>query len=137
MAKLKHALTLTCVIYTVIISAMFALGWVLSDSASLLVPTPSKALLMLAFSAVLGFASLILKKDKTGAALTVLHYVICLAAFAVTVVVAKVPLTGSVPVVGLILFTIIYATVMLIRAVVYRRRVKNTVIPEEYTSVFK
>ena len=82
MSKLKHALTLTCVIYTVIISAMFALGWVLSDSASLLVPTPSKALLMLAFSAVLGFASLILKKDKTGLVLTVLHYVICLAAFA-------------------------------------------------------
>lgn len=137
MAKLRHALTLMCVIYTVIISAMFALGWALSDSASLFVPTPSKALLMLLFSAILGFSSLILKKDKTGAALTLLHYVVCLAAFAVTVVLAGIPLTGSVPAIGLILFTVIYAVVMAVRAIACRRKAKNIDTPEEYTSVFK
>lgn len=137
MAKLKHALTLMCVIYTVIISAMFALGWALSDSASLFVPTPSKALLMLLFSSVLGFASLILKKDKTGAALTLLHYVVCLAAFAVTVVIAGVPLTGSTPVIGILLFTVVYAVVMAVRAIACRRRAKKIDTPEKYTSVFK
>ena len=45
--KIKKALTLSCVIYTVIISVMFAIGWILSDAASLMVPTPSKALYIL------------------------------------------------------------------------------------------
>lgn len=138
MDKIKRALTLMCVIYTVIISGMFLVGWSLSDSASLFVPTPSKALLMLLFSAILGFASLILRKEKTGATRTMIHYAICLAAFVVTVIIGGgVPLTGATPVIAGLLFTVVYAVIMAVRAVICRRSVKKTEQPEVYTSVFK
>ena len=60
---------------------MYIIGLLMSESEIVLVPTPSKALLILVFSAVLGFASLILKYKHTGAVRTLIHYFISAVAF--------------------------------------------------------
>lgn len=139
-AKIKKALTLACVIYTVIISVMFAIGWLISDAATLMVPTPSKALCILAFSVVVGFASLILKNKGTGVLRFLLHYAVCLAAYVIAFVIGGgVSLTGSAPIIAVLLFTVVYFVVMILRAVFCRDRggKTNDVQSEEYTSVFK
>ena len=137
LTKIKKALSLMCVIYTIIISVMFALGMLLSDSAGLLVPTPSKALLFLLFSAILGFASLILKDSGTGVLRILAHYVLCTVAFILAFVVGgNFPVTGGTSIVAVILFTVFYAVIMIIRAIVCRVKAKKTEKTEEYTSVF-
>lgn len=137
-AKLKHSLTLMCVIYTVIISGMFLCGFILSDSASLLVPTPSKALMMLLFSAFLGVSSLILSKEGTGVARTLLHYISCLVSFVLTVILGcRVNLAGAGPMIAVIGFTAVYAVVMIVRGIILRRKSKKIEIQQEYTAVFK
>lgn len=136
--KIKRTLTLMCVIYTVIISAMFLLGWVISDSASLFVPTPAKALLMLLFSFILGLASLCLKRERTSALRLIIHYLICVSSFFVTFVIGGgFSLTGGTSITALIAFTAIYAVVMAFRAVVRRKRKGWVSEPEEYTSMLK
>ena len=140
MAKIKKAFTLSCVIYTVIISVMFAIGWLLSDAASLMVPTPSKALFILIFSFAVGFASLILKRQGTGVVRFLIHYVVCLAAYVVAFIIGGgVSLTGETPMIAVLLFTVIYGVAMILRAVFSRigNGKKKPVQTEEYTSVFK
>lgn len=138
LSMIKRALSFMCVIYTVIISGMYAVGFLLSDSAVLLVPTPSKALLILLFSAVLGFASLLLRDSGTGALRMVCHYFICTVAFILTFIVGgNFPVTGGTSIVAIILFSLLYAVVMVIRAIVCRVRSKKNEQPEEYTSVFR
>ena len=139
-AKIKKSLTLACVIYTVIISAMFAIGWLMSDTATLMVPTPSKAIYILAFSVVTGFASLLLKKKGTGVVRFLLHYAVCLAAYVIAFVIGGgVSLTGSAPIIAVLLFTAVYFVAVMLRAVICRDRggKAKDARNEEYTSVFK
>lgn len=136
--KIKKALTVMCVIYTAIITVMYVIGWAVSDAASLFVPTPSKALLILMFSAVLGFASLFLSRDGTTAGKLVLHFAVCTAAFVVAFIIGGgFPVTGATSIVAVLMFIAVYAVVMAIRAIFCRRYRRAAVEAETYTSVFK
>ncbi len=136
--KIKGSLTLMCVFYTVIISVMFLVGWIMSDSGVLLVPTPSKALLMLVFSMILGFSSLILSRQKTSVLRYVIHYLICTVSFILTFVVGGgFKITGGTSIVAVISFSAVYAAVMIIRGIFCRKYRQQIVDSAEYTSVFK
>ncbi len=138
MGAIKKSLTLMCIIYTAIISVMFFLGWMVSDSQMLFVPTPGKALVILIFSAVLGFASLCLSRNGTSAIRLILHFVICTAAYILAFVVGGgFKITGGGSIVAVLAFCIVYAIVMIIRAVICRKYRRQNVESEEYTSVFK
>ncbi len=137
-AYIKRALTLMCVVYTAIISGMYLLGWALSGTGVLFVPTPQKALLLLLFSATVGFASLLLSKDGTGAIRLILNFVICLAAFILIFIVGGgFPISGGTSVVAVIMYLAVYIVAMILRAVICRSRGKTNTESEEYTSVFK
>ncbi len=127
-----------CVIFTVIISVMYALGMMMSDSVLLFIPTPAKALLMLLFSGILGFASLLLSKEGTSAARLICHVILCLAAFVLVFVVGgNFSVTGGTGIVAILFYLAIYGIVMAVRAIICRKYRKNKIDSEEYTSVFK
>lgn len=135
--KIKNALSLMCIVFTVIISVMYAIGLIISDGGALFVPTPSKALLMLLFSAVLGFASLLLSKDGDSAGKVVIHALLCLGAFILVFVVGgNFPVAGDTSVIATVLYLIVYGVVMVGRALALRgqRRKKND--KAEYNSIF-
>lgn len=137
-AKIKRALSLTCVIFTIIISVMYVLGLMMSGQATLFVPTPTKALLMLLFSGILGFASLLLSKEGTSAPKLIIHAVLCLAAFILVFVVGgNFSVTGGAGIVASVFFLAVYGIVMIVRAIVCRKYRQKKVDSEEYTSVFK
>lgn len=137
LAKIKRALALMCVIFTVIISLMYVLGLLMSDSAVLLVPTPGKALFILLFSSIIGFASLLLSKDGTSPGRLIFHVILCLAAFVLCFIVGgNFAVTGSTGIIASVLYLIVYGIVMAVRAVICRRYKKAAIESEEYTSVF-
>lgn len=136
-AKIKRALSLTCVIFTIIISAMYLLGLVMSDSIILFVPTPSKALLMLLFSAVIGFASLLLSKEGTSVGRLILHVAICTAVYALVFVIGgDFSVTGGAGVIAILLFLVIYGICMAVRFAVCRKYRKKNIDSKEYKSMF-
>lgn len=137
-ASIKRALTLMCAIYTVIISGMYLLGWAFSGTGVLLIPTPQKALLLLLFSGIVGFASLLLSKNGTGAVRLILNFLICLVAFILVFIVGGgFPVSGGTSVVAVILYLAVYIVAMILRAVIYRLFRAKATEREEYTSVFK
>ena len=138
--KIKRALTLMCIAYTVIISLMYCLAFVFSSSASILVPTPTKALSALVFSLVIGLASLLLSPSGTPPLKLFFHFAVCLAAFALLFGAGGgFSLTGGTSITATLCFVCIYAFAMAVRAIVLRlQRKKSAVDAEsEYTSVFK
>ena len=127
-----------CVIYTVIISGMYLLGLLMSDSVSLFVPTPTKALLMLLFSAVLGFASLLLSKEGTSAGKLILHVLICTAVYVLVFIVGgDFSVTGGTGIVAVLFFLAIYGICMGVRAFVCRKYRKKKTDSKEYKSMFQ
>jgi len=125
-----------CVVYTVIISIMFFFGWLLSDADSLLAPTPSKALLMLLFSCIVGFASLLLSENKTPVFRIVLHFAICFAAFILIFIVGGgFSLKGGAWIISTVIYCLVYGTVMVVRAIAGAIHRKNSDNEKEYTSV--
>ncbi len=137
-SKIKRALSLMCVTFTIIMSLMYILGLLMSGQATLFVPTPTKALLILLFSGFLGFASLLLSKEGTPALKLILHGVICLSAFVLVFVVGgNFSATGGTGIVASVFFLAIYGVVMIVRAIVCRKYRQKKVDSEEYTSVFK
>lgn len=138
LAKIKRALSLMCVIFTAVMSLMYAAGWLASGQETLFVPTPSKALTVLLFCGILGFASLLLSKEGTPVWRYVLHFLISLTAFiAVFLVGGGFPLTGGSSIVATVLYLLVYAAAMVIRGLVCRRSRSKATEAEEYTSVFK
>lgn len=138
LAKIKHALSTMCVIFTVIISVMYLLGWFVSDSVSLFVPTPSKALLILLFCGILGFVSLILRKDGTSAARYFLHFILCLVSFVVLIIIAGgFSLAGPSSIIATVFYLAVYAVVMAVRGIVGKRSRDKKTDSGEYSPVFK
>ena len=138
LAKVKKALSLMCVIFTVIISVMYVFGILASSEGQLLGPTPVMALLVLLFSAILGFASLLLSKEGTPAIRLALHAIVCTIAFVLVFVVGgSFSVTGDTGIIATAGFLVVYAVVMAVRAIVCRKYRRNKTESEEYTSVFK
>ncbi len=127
------SLTKACVLFTCIITVMYILGWVMSDNAALLVPTPLRALLILAFCIIAGFADLLVR-GKLKASRTVIHYLICLAAFVLCFLLpSPSPKVGPFTVIAVIVFTVVYAVIITVRAVIYKKKNDGD---EPYVSVF-
>ena len=133
--KIKSVLTTACVIYTILITALYAAGFFFSDNANF-VPRFRMIVILLGFSLVISAAELLLKSKWNSMTKIVLHFLACLAGFIVIFLIGG-GYKGSSFLIGIFIFVIAYLAVNGIRFAVIFRKEKKENEKKSYENAFK
>ena len=134
-AKIKSVLTGACVIYTILITALYVAGFFFSDNPNF-IPRFRMILILLGFSLVMSAAELILKSSFNSTAKILIRFLVCLAGYVVIFLVGG-GYSGSSFVIGIFIFLIAYLAVNGIRFAFIFRKEKKKNEEKDYENSFK
>ena len=135
--KIKLTLTEGCVIYTVLITVLYIIGY-LFDRDGMWIPRFRTMWVVLGVSFVIAAAERILDGGKTGPVRIILNFAVCLIGYIVIFVVGGGYIdNGAAVLISLFIFIILYVAANVLRFAMAGKLHRRQSAEEDYTPAFK